>query len=56
MRRNFKEIRFMLCESCYWSASCLNQRVTVDKCPICINDKVESMSVFDNDQKLYLMY
>ena len=49
MRRNFKQIRFILCESCFWCASCLNQGITVDKCPICNNGNVESMSVFDNE-------
>jgi hypothetical protein len=49
MRRNLNKIRFMLCESCFWCASCLNLGVMVDKCPICDNGKVESMPVCDNE-------
>jgi hypothetical protein len=49
MRRNFKQIRFIVCESCFWCASCLNQGITVDKCPSCNNGKVELLPVFDNE-------
>lgn len=49
MRRNFKQIRFILCESCFWCASCLNQGIIVDKCPICNNGNVESLPVSDNE-------
>jgi len=49
MRRNLKQIRFILCESCFWCASCLNLGIKVDQCPICNNHKVESMRVSGNE-------
>ena len=49
MRRNLNKIRFILCESCFWCASCLNLGVTIDRCPICDNGKVESMQVSGNE-------
>lgn len=49
MRRNLNKIRFILCESCFWCASCLNLGVKVDRCPICDICKVESMQVSDNE-------
>ena len=49
MRRNLNKIRFILCESCFWCASCLNLGVKVDRCPICDIGKVESMQVSDNE-------
>ena len=49
MRRNLKQIRFILCESCFWCASCLNLGIKVDQCPICNNHKVQLMPVSDNE-------
>ena len=45
-----KEIHFLLCESCFWCASCLNvAKMTVTKCPSCSDARLESMSVCDNE-------
>jgi hypothetical protein len=54
------EIHFLLCKSCFWSASYFNiGSVTNAKCPSCNNDdRLESMPIsydevykFDYDQK-----
>ena len=45
-----KEIRFLICESCFWCASCLNvAKSTVTKCPSCSDAKLESMAISDNE-------
>jgi hypothetical protein len=50
MKLTFKQPHFLLCSSCFWSASYLNFRGTVDPlCPSCLNGKVESMSISDNE-------
>ena len=47
-----KEIHFLLCESCFWCASCLNvARRTVTKCPSCSDARFVSMPISDN--KIY---
>lgn len=41
-----KKIHFLLCESCFWCASCLNvDKRTVTNCPSCIEVRLESMSI-----------
>jgi hypothetical protein len=43
-----KEIHFLLCESCFWCASCLNVgKRTVTKCPSCRDARLESMPISD---------
>ncbi len=49
MKLTFKQPHFLLCGSCYWCASYLNFRGTVEVCPSCINGKVESMPISDNE-------
>ena len=50
MKLTFKQPHFLLCSSCFWCASYLNFRGTVDLlCPSCLNGKVESMSISDNE-------
>ncbi|MDQ6666856.1 MAG: hypothetical protein M3Y53_01365 [Thermoproteota archaeon] len=44
-----KEIHFLLCESCFWCASCLNITKTVTRCPSCSDARLESMSISDNE-------
>jgi hypothetical protein len=44
-----KQIHFLLCGSCFWCASYLDLCETVEKCPSCMNDKVESMPVSDKE-------
>ena len=45
-----KEIHFLLCESCFWCASCLNvAERTVTKCPSCTDARLESMPISDNE-------
>jgi hypothetical protein len=45
-----KEIRFLICESCFWCASCLNvAKMTVTKCPSCSGARLESMPIADNE-------
>ena len=45
-----EEIRFLICESCFWCASCLNvAERTVTKCPSCTDARLESMPISDNE-------
>ena len=40
------KINFLLCESCFWCASYLNNyRKVVTNCPICGNKNIESMPI-----------
>ena len=45
VKLTFEQPRFLLCSSCYWCASYLSLRRTVEICPSCINGKVESMPI-----------
>ena len=45
MKLTFKQPHFLLCSSCFWCASYLNFRGTVEVCPSCMNGKVESMPI-----------
>ena len=49
MKLTFKQPHFLLCNSCLWCASDLNMRGTVEICPSCMNGKVESMPISDNE-------
>ena len=49
MKLTFKQPHFLLCSSCFWCASDLNLRGTVEICPSCMNGKVESMPISDNE-------
>ena len=49
IKSTFEQPYFLLCGSCYWCASYLNFRGTVEVCPSCINGKVESMPIYDNE-------
>lgn len=44
-----KQKQFLLCGSCVWCATCIDSRVTIEKCPSCMNGKVESMQL-SNDE------
>ena len=49
MKWTFEQPHFLLCNSCFWCASDLNLRGTVEICPSCLNGKVESMPISDNE-------
>ena len=50
IKSTFEQPHFLLCGSCYWSASSISLLGTVDLlCPSCLNGKVESMSISDNE-------
>ena len=49
MKLTFKQPHFLLCSSCFWCASYLNFRGTVEVCPSCVNGKVESMPLSDKE-------
>ena len=36
---------FILCKSCFWCASLLNNRSSVDVCPSCMNYGLKSMPI-----------
>ncbi len=45
-----RNINFLLCESCFWCASCLNvAKRTVTKRPSCTDARLESMPISDNE-------
>jgi len=44
-----KEAHFLLCGSCFWCASFLELRFTIDICPSCKSGKVESMPLSDKE-------
>ena len=45
IKSTFEQPHFLLCGSCYWCASYLSLRGTVEICPSCMNGKVESMPI-----------
>jgi hypothetical protein len=49
MKLTFEQPHFLLCGSCYWCASYLNLGGRVETCPSCMNGKVESMPISDNE-------
>jgi hypothetical protein len=49
MKLTFEQPHFLLCGSCYWCASYLNLRGRVETCPSCMNGKVESLPISDNE-------
>jgi len=51
----FKQIHFLLCESCFWCASYLNPHtISISKCPSCYNNKIKWMPLPSTDIfKLY---
>ncbi len=49
MKLTFKQPRFLLCSSCFWCASDLNLPGIVERCPSCMNGKVESMPISNNE-------
>jgi hypothetical protein len=49
MKLDFRQPHFLLCSSCFWCASYLNFRGTVEVCPSCMNGKVESMPLSDKE-------
>jgi hypothetical protein len=41
-----KLIRFMICESCFWCASCISSKsISIAKCSNCCNNKIEWMPI-----------
>jgi hypothetical protein len=49
IKSTFEQPHFLLCGSCYWCASYFSLRGTVEICPSCMNGKVESMPISDNE-------
>ncbi len=48
-KSGFKQTKFLVCGSCFWCASYINVRDTVETCPSCMYGKVESMPLSDNE-------
>ncbi|HYY71537.1 MAG TPA: hypothetical protein VE595_03910 [Nitrososphaeraceae archaeon] len=41
---------FILCETCYWSATYFDKsRLPTEKCPICLNRKISSFPILPNE-------
>ena len=54
-KRISDKIYFLLCESCFWSASYLstsynNMKDPITHCPICNTEKIELMPISDNEE------
>ena len=47
-KRITKNVRFMLCGSCYWCASYLDSR-EIGTCPVCRSGRVETIPVAGNE-------
>lgn len=45
IKSTFEQPHFLLCGSCYWCASSISLRGTVEICPSCMNGKVKSMPI-----------
>lgn len=43
------KVRFLICQSCFWCASCINAKVTVSKCPVCQSRKIEYLPIADDE-------
>ncbi len=54
--RIYEEINFVICQSCFWCASCLSSRILITmeagdisaslaKCPSCIEGNIESIPI-----------
>jgi len=40
----YRQIHFLLCQSCFWCASYISSRsVSIAKCPNCYNDRIKWM-------------
>jgi hypothetical protein len=49
------KIYFLLCESCFWSASYLstsynNMKDPITHCPLCNSEKIEAISISGNEE------
>jgi hypothetical protein len=42
-------IHFLICDSCFWYASCIRLDVSVARCPSCNDNKVEWMPITENE-------
>ena len=42
-------IHFLICDSCFWCASCIRLDVSVARCPSCNDNKVEWMPITENE-------
>jgi len=47
-----KTVNFIVCGSCYWAASYLDER-PVEKCPACQSVNVDTMPVAGNESYVY---
>ena len=45
IKSTFEQPHFLLCGSCYWCASSISLRDTVEICPSCTNGKLKSMPI-----------
>ena len=48
-KSSLKQPPFLLCGSCFWCASYINMRGTIEKCPACMDGKVESIPILDQE-------
>ena len=58
--RIYEEITFVICQSCFWCASCMSSRILITmgagdisaslaKCPSCIEGNIESIPIAKNE-------
>jgi hypothetical protein len=44
-----KGVKFLLCSSCFWCASCLSPDSTFTECPSCSHGNIESIPIAENE-------
>lgn len=46
-------VSFVLCESCYWTASILHPRKRLSDCPLCAQKRIALMPIASNETYRY---
>jgi len=49
---NLSQVRFAICNSCFWCASMLYGR-SLTTCPCCAESKIESLPIAENESYLF---
>lgn len=41
----FRKVQFLICDSCFWCASILEDGMPASRCPLCKSTKLESIPI-----------
>ena len=54
------KINFLICQSCFWCASCISSRIykgvseqTITTCPSCTRGNIESLPIAQNEKYMF---